>query len=321
MASDTLDIVFSCGLFHFLSVSGVVTNIINILILSKYGLQETTSILLFSLSVSDLLCSIFQPIRKVHCIVAHFDPLLANNIESFTKVYFLYIPDFFVAISILHTTLIAVERLVAVCFPLQMPWIFTTYRVKWLVLFIYLYVIVLMAPTLFLVELYWSVEPITNKTVLLYMYSLFYMSHFDSISQYLYMALPNLLLTFTLCVTIVCSIVIGYKITVRRKSTLTQLSSSVPKQFKEVKVLKMLLTVCVVNCCVSLPTVIIDLFLLYSDTVKLLSNKLFFLLRSCYINLCQLNATINFIIYVFMSSKFASTLNQVFLCVNKKQKK
>ncbi|KAK6997885.1 thyrotropin-releasing hormone receptor [Biomphalaria glabrata] len=175
-----------------------------------------------------------------------------------------------------------------------------------------------MAPTLFLVDLYWSVEPITNKTVLLYMYSSFYSSRFDSINQYFFMALPNLLLTFTLCVTIVCSIVIGYKITLRRNSTLTQLSSSVSKQ---VKVMKMLLTVCVVNCCVSLPTVIIDLFLLYSDTVKLVSNKFYNLLRSSYINLCQLNPTINFFIYVFMSSKFASTLDQVFLCDNKKRKK
>ncbi|KAK0047200.1 thyrotropin-releasing hormone receptor [Biomphalaria pfeifferi] len=178
-----------------------------------------------------------------------------------------------------------------------------------------------MAPTLFLVDLYWSVEPITNKTVLLYIYSTFYTSRFDSINQYFFMAFPNLLLTFTLCLTIVCSIVIGYKITLRRNSTLIQLSSSVSKQFKEVKVLKMLLTVCVVNCWVSLPTVIIDLFLLYSDTVKLVSNNFFNLLRSSYINLCQLNAIINFIIYVFMSSKFASTLNQVFLYFNKKRKK
>ncbi|KAK0047209.1 thyrotropin-releasing hormone receptor [Biomphalaria pfeifferi] len=316
-----LDMVFNCGLLHCLSVSGVLANIINILILSKYGLRETTSLLLFSLSVSDLFCSLLQPIRRLHCIVAQFDSQLANNMRSFTVVYFFPMPDIFVSISILHTTVIAVERLVAVCSPLRVSRIFTPRRVKGLLLFIYLYVIVLMAPTLFLFDFFWTLDPSTNRTTGVFTLTQFYKSSYDSMNQYMNMGLTNLLVTFTLAVTIICSIVIGYKITVGRKSTLVQLSSSVSKEVKDMKVIKMLLTVCVVNACVSLPTVTINLFLLYSNTLIQSSGKLYYLLRSFIIVLYQLNASINFIIYISMSSKFASTLNKLCLCKNKTNNK
>ncbi|KAI8787996.1 thyrotropin-releasing hormone receptor [Biomphalaria glabrata] len=313
---NILDIVFTCGLFHLLNVSGVVTNLLNILILTKYGLHETTSLILFSFSLSDLFCSLLQPIRRLHCIVSRFDPFLAISIQSFTAVYLFSLPDIFLCTSILHTTLIAVERFVAVCFPLKMSWIFTTYRVKWLLFFVYLYVIALMAPTLFLVEVSWTVDHNTNKTIAVLVLSKFYKINLDRLNQYLYLGLPHLLSTSNLGVTIVCSIVIGYKITVRRKTTLSQLTPCVSKKVKDVKVIKMLLTVCVVNCCVSFPTVAIDLFIYYSNTFIQSSGKLYLLLRGFFLVVCQLKVSVNFIIYIFMSSKFTSTLNQLCHCWN-----
>ncbi|KAK6997891.1 thyrotropin-releasing hormone receptor [Biomphalaria glabrata] len=283
---NILDMVFNCGLLHCLSVSGVLVNIINIVILSNQS--------------EDFI-----------------DSQLANNMRSFTAVYFFPMPDIFVSVSILHTTVIAVERLVAVCAPLRVSRIFTPRHVKWLLLFIYLYVIVFMAPTLFLFDFFWTLDPSTNRTTGVFTLTQFYKSTYDSMNQYMNMGLTNMLVTFTLGVTIVCSTVIGYKITVGRKSTFVQLTYSVSKEVKDMKVIKMLLTVCVVNACVSLPTVTINLFLLYSNTLIQSSGKLYYLLRSFIIVLYQLNDSINFIIYISMSSKFASTLNKLCLCKNK----
>ncbi|KAK0047202.1 thyrotropin-releasing hormone receptor [Biomphalaria pfeifferi] len=117
---NIIDLVILCGLPPLLSVCGLLTNILNILVLSKYGLHETTSFLLFPLSVSYLFFSILQLIQRLQSIVAQFDPLLAMSVESFFRVYIDTFPSYFVAISNLHTTIIAVERLVAVCFPLKM---------------------------------------------------------------------------------------------------------------------------------------------------------------------------------------------------------
>ncbi|KAI8787999.1 thyrotropin-releasing hormone receptor [Biomphalaria glabrata] len=117
---NILDRVIFCCFHHLLCVSGALASILHIIILYKHGLHQTSSFLLFSMSVSVLFCSISQPIRKLDCILALFDPLLAKNTGSYIGVYFLSLPDFFIAISTLHTAVIAVERLIAVCFPLKM---------------------------------------------------------------------------------------------------------------------------------------------------------------------------------------------------------
>ncbi|KAI8787997.1 thyrotropin-releasing hormone receptor [Biomphalaria glabrata] len=318
---NILDGAIFCCLHHLLCVSGALAGILNIIILYKYGLHQTTSILLFSMSVSDLFCSILQPIRKLDCIVAKFDPLLAKNIKSYIGANFLSLPDFFVAISTLHTAVIAVERLIAVCFPLKMSWIFTTYRVKCLVLFIYLYVVAMVMPTLFVGEMFWTVDPKTNNTIAEFMFSQFYKSNFHRMNEFMYSGLPNLLATFPLGLITVCSIIIGYKIIVRRKTTLTQMSSVVSKEVKERKVVKMLLTVCVVNAGMFLPTEAIDMFFLYSSTLLQPSDSVYIPLRSFYIILGQIKATVNFIIYITMSSKFAMILRQICYGRKKKSKK
>ncbi|KAK0047201.1 thyrotropin-releasing hormone receptor [Biomphalaria pfeifferi] len=315
------DLVFTCGLFHILNVSGVVTNGMNILVLTKYGLHDTTTLLQFSLSVSDLFCSILLPFRRLHCIVSQYEPLLAISIQSFTHVYLSSLPDFFICISLLHTTIIAVERLVAVCLPLKMSMIFTTSRVKWLLLFIYIYVVVLIAPTLFLVEISWIVDPSTNKTIATIVISKLYSKNLDIFNQYMYLGLSHVLSTSTLSISIGCSIVIGYKITVRRKTILSQLSPCVSQKVKDVKVIKMLLTVCVVNSFVSFPTLAMNMYIYYSNTFIQSSGKLYLLIRGFFFILCQLKISFNFILYIFMSSKFNATLNQIYHCRNNKNKK
>ncbi|KAI8788002.1 thyrotropin-releasing hormone receptor [Biomphalaria glabrata] len=229
---NILDGAIFCCLHHLLCLSGALASILNIIILSKYGLHQTSSFLLFSMSVSDLFCSILQPIKKLDCIVAQFDTLMAKNTGSYTGAYFLSLPEFFVSISTLHTAVIAVERLIAVCFPLRMSRIFTTYRVKCLVLFFYLYVVAMMMPTLFLAEIFWTVDPKTNNTIAEFMFSQFYKSNFQNMNDFMYFGLSKLLVTFPLGLITVCSIIIGYKIVIRRKTILTQMPSIVYKEVK-----------------------------------------------------------------------------------------
>ncbi|KAI8787990.1 thyrotropin-releasing hormone receptor [Biomphalaria glabrata] len=317
---NIVDMVILCGLLPLLSFCGLLTNILNILVLSKYGLHETTSLLLFSLSVSNLFFSFLQLIQRLQSIVAQFDPLLAMSVESFFRVYIDTFPSYFVSISNLHTTIIAVERLVAVCFPLKMSWAFTPYRVKLLLVFVYFYVVVLLMPSRFLYEMSWTFDPSTNKTIGGLKPTLFFKRNFESITQYLYLVLLNLLSTLPFVNTVVCSIVIGYKMTVRRKTSLTKMSS-LSKYVKEKKVIKMMLTVCVVNSCVSLPVMALNLFLVYNNTLIQSVSKMYYLLQKSISVFCQINATINFVIYISMSSKFASTLDQIYHCGVKKIKK
>nr|KAI8741363.1 thyrotropin-releasing hormone receptor-like [Biomphalaria glabrata] len=315
-----MDMVIFCCLLPLLSVCGLLTNILNVLVLSKYGLHETTSLLLFSLSVSNLFSSLAQLFRRLHSFVALIDPLLAISVETISVIYIGSIAGYFAPISNLHTTIIAVERLVSVCFPLKMSWIFTPNRVKLLLVFVYFYVAVLLMPSWFLYEPSWIFDPSTNKTIVAMKTTTFFKKNFDSITQYLYLGLLNLLSTLPFVNTVVCSIVIGYKMTVRRKTSLMKMSS-LSKDVKEKKVIKMMLTVCVVNSCVYLPVMAINIILVYNNTLIQSLSKMFYLLRTFNIVFSQVNATINFIIYISLSSKFASTLYEIYHCGVKKIKK
>ncbi|XP_013096097.2 G-protein coupled receptor daf-37-like [Biomphalaria glabrata] len=315
-----MDMVIFSGLLPLIGVCGLLTNILNILVLSKYGLHETTSLMLFSLSVSNLFYSLAQLFQRLHSFVALFDPILAMSVKTISIVYIVSIPGYFSAISNLHTTIIAVERLVAVCFPLKMSWVFTPYRVKLLLVFIYFYVVVLLMPTCFLYEPSWIFDASTNKTIVAMKSTTFFKKNFDSITQYLYLGLPILLSTLPFVNTVVCSIVIGYKMTVRRKTSLIKMSS-LSKDVKEKKVIKMMLTVCVVNSCLSLPVMAINIILVYNNTLIQSLSKMYYLLRTFNTVFSQVNATINFIIYISMSSKFASTLYEIYHCGVKKIKK
>ncbi|KAH9492151.1 hypothetical protein Btru_048741 [Bulinus truncatus] len=310
-----VDILLNCFLLHFLSLLGIISNIFNIIVLSKHSFQETTNILLLSLSVCDLMCSILQPIRKIHCFAERFNPVLGLTLKSLSSAHFFVLPDIFVSASILHTTLIAVERLVAVCFPLRVSRIFTPSRVKRTVLFFYVYAFGMLSPTMFLSEFTWIYDAHLNATRGSLVPTNFYLSNYITLSQYATLVTPHLFATCPLFIIITCSAVTGFKLTVGRHRALANMACSVSssKQSKDIRVVKMLLTVCVVNASVAVPTVVINLFLQYSNFLIVPPATFTYVMRSVINVVYQFMVTVNFVIYVTMSSKFAKSLNQL-LC-------
>ncbi|KAI8788014.1 neuropeptide FF receptor 2 [Biomphalaria glabrata] len=309
-----VDIAINCFFLPLVSLLGVINNSLNIIVLSKHSFQETTNIQLLSLSVCDLLCSVLQPLRRVHCLVERFDPVVGLTLKSFSMAYLFVLPDLFVSASILHTTLIAIERLVAVCFPLLVSRIFTPCRVKWTVLFLYIYAIGMLSPTLFLADFTWAYDSRYNTTRGAVVVSRFYTENYRIINEYANGTTPYLFITGPVVVILSCSAVTGFKVTIGRRATLAAMTSSAStKQVKELKVVRMLLTVCAINAAVAIPTVAINMFLMYSNSLILALGTFNYVLRSVIGLIYQFIASINFFIYVTMSSKFSKTLNNL-LC-------
>ncbi|CAL1536278.1 unnamed protein product, partial [Lymnaea stagnalis] len=296
---------------------GIIANILNIMVLSRHTFKETTTVLLLSLSVNDLLCSVTQPFRRLQCFFEQFDPLTALTVRSISVVFLFNIPDVFVSISICHTTAIAVERVVAVCFPFQVSRIFTPYRVKWMIAFLYVYSISLMSPIFSLQDFVWIYDARYNATRGGYVLSRFYTDHIDDLNRYASAGLSNLFTTSTLATILICSVIICAKLMVGRQKELVKFSTGSNNQVRDTRVVKMLLTVCVVTFCVSLPTAVINFYILYSNTPLLSRGKVYYLLRSVICCLYQFNTSINFIIYVTLSSKFSQTYRKLIGCRNK----
>ncbi|KAI8788152.1 neuropeptide FF receptor 2 [Biomphalaria glabrata] len=268
------DFFFNCFFLHFLSLISVVTNILNIFVLWRHNFSETTTLWLWSMSVTDLITSVVHPLP------------------------------------------IAVERLVAVLLPLKVSQIFTPSRVKWTTALLYAYTVIMLGPTWFFLSYIIIFDPIYNVTRGGYMLSQFYASDYENLTKYATGSLTHLFTSVTFITIVTCSVILSIKLTISRSKTLAKMTSwkSGSRQVRDMKVVKMLLTVCLVNAGISIPTVTIQFFLLYSNLSILSAGKAFYLLRSIISILYQVNADVNFVIYITMSTKFAKTLRTMLHC-------
>ncbi|KAH9490771.1 hypothetical protein Btru_046961 [Bulinus truncatus] len=313
---NKFDIFFNCFCLHILSLLGVASNVLNIIVLRNHGGKETTTIWLMSMSLNDLISSVLHPLRRLNCIIDQFDPVNALTFRAISIVYLFGIPDIFISVSVFHTVAIAVERLVAVWFPLRVSRIFTVSRVKWTIGLMYAYTLILLSPTWFYLDFTYVFDKEYNATRGAYALSPFYASNYQSLNNYANGCMTYLFSTTTFLAITICSIVVAMKLTIGRRKALSKLSSVnvTSKQTKDLKVFKMLLTVCLVNSAISLPTIVMNQFLLYCSLTIVTAERVHYLLRSASLVLYQMNAAVNFIIYVTMSSKFATTLASLCPC-------
>ncbi|XP_059168614.1 QRFP-like peptide receptor [Physella acuta] len=301
-----LDVFLNCFLIHLLSFLGIVGNALNILVLTSRGFKETSDIFLVSLSVSDLMFSIIQPIHGLKCIVSKFDVSLSNTVDTFVTVY---IPstDIWVALSISINTAIAVERFFAVLFPFHVSRMFTPFRVKCVVVFVYVYTLGMTSPMSFRFEYEWVFDPFQNRTTAALINSNFYNDNYNVVNIYGGFVLNISFTMVTLFTILICSVVITIKLTVGHSKQLTLSSSGQGrKKVKDRRAGKMLLTVCLVALIVFLPTAIVDMYKAYADINLFSQDNLIYLLQSINHIMYQFSASINIVIYVTMSRKFAA---------------
>ncbi|CAL1536279.1 unnamed protein product, partial [Lymnaea stagnalis] len=291
-----------------LSVLGIVGNTVNMIVLCRHGFKETTNIILVSLALNDFCYSVLNPICRLKRVIVYLDLPLSVTFTTFINIYVYPVVDVFVGLSFLHVTAIAVERFVAVFFPFYVSRVFTPYRVKVMLTFLYVYTAGFIAPLFFNSTYEWFYDTGYNVTVARLINTRFYLDNYGTFNLYLGVLLNNLFSTFTLAIIIVCSVAIIVKLKImsfsdKQKNPETSTKTKSPKN---VKVVKMLLAVCLVNLVAFLPSAILDVYRRYV-MIDYFSGEINAVIGNVNETLYQFNVSVNFIIYVTMSSKFAST--------------
>ncbi|XP_059140702.1 probable G-protein coupled receptor 21 [Physella acuta] len=299
------EIVFSFLLTPLLCLLGVVGNVLNVIILRHHGLRDKVNILLLSISVCDLFFSLSQLVIQVNRFIRFATPAMALTLTSFVNLYVLPVNQTCFSISICHVTTIAIERLVAVCFPFHVSRIFTQFRLKICVVFLFVYPIVMTTPTFLNYEIRWVRNPTYNITVATLSESSLNLNTYESFNIFNLYVVGNLLSTVPPTMILGSSIVIALTIAVKRKEFSGSIGAAnlATKSLKEKKMFKMLLTICLLSLVVCFPTSVLDMYNSYGMTSSALVRT-YQILRSL---LSQINASANFIIYVTMSTKFAKT--------------
>ncbi|XP_059140701.1 probable G-protein coupled receptor 139 [Physella acuta] len=298
-----LDLLCNCVFSYCLSLLGVVGNIISLVVLRSSGSHNTTNIMLLSLSFSDLGYSLLMFLTRLKCVLAKFDVPLSKTFQAMTSVFLSSLASTLLGVSILTVTVVSIERLVAVSSPLHVSQIFSPKSTRKILIGIYVLSFAQMTPWFYRTTFIWAFDVAYNATVAMETYTQFYRDNYFIISTYGWGYLNTLMSIVTLIVISFSSLLIVVKL--RSRFVKTTKSSE-----QELRVFKMLLTVCVVTAVVWVPTAVLDMYSFYGAAPPRVSA----LMTSIKHVLYQFGAGVNFIILVKTSSKFAAAFKSLFKC-------
>ncbi|XP_005100029.1 substance-P receptor-like [Aplysia californica] len=156
--------VVICGL---LSLFGVASNIINIVVFAKQGFQDSMNISLMGLAVSDL-CSLITMLWLSFFIL---NPLFIGLGLPFDAMDVMYLTGavphvLFGKITSFITAFITFERCLCIALPLKVKMIITPLRTKIIIVSIYVLMICFPTPFYAGIRLGWELDAFRNETIL-----------------------------------------------------------------------------------------------------------------------------------------------------------
>ncbi|CAL1542139.1 unnamed protein product, partial [Lymnaea stagnalis] len=287
-------------------IIGIVTNIINMLVLFRHGMDDSTNIVLFGLSASDLVYSFCETYGRLIGITIRVDLFLARTLSPVYVVCLMFIGTFGMVTSVWLVSLISIERMIAVCFPFHVSRLMSPIRMRSMVVFVFTFVALLYSPSCCVYYLDWSFDPRYNRTLLTY----FERKEFNDNIWWIFIILlyifPAFASSVPMIIILVCTLATILKL-IRANKNVGNSSSSRAKRVKEMRSIKISLIIC--GCMafsILIPNAFLDAFYIPED--------LFRLIRAFAQLAVQINATMNFFIYVALSSKFKSTCLNLIQC-------
>ncbi|CAL1546963.1 unnamed protein product, partial [Lymnaea stagnalis] len=305
-------IVFNGYLIIVMAVIGVIGNILVITVVYRQGLRDTPQILMMSLAASDAILSTAILVMHFPYIIFNVDYYFATTFFTYINIYVVEIYNFAIVMSFCTIPLISFERMIAVYFPFHVSRICTPFRIKCVLFSLYVYSL---ATTIISVSFFyplWLQDPSSNSSYAVIAQTNFVQTNMDVISLYQTIVLMYLLSIVPVSVTTICCLMIIVKLIRNSRSRLSQAKIKT-KNHRNMQVVKMLLTACMLSCLSSIPTVAVDLFS-QNEYLQVgdMSPKYYIVLQTLNQILFQLSPSLNFFIYLIMSSKFSATFKKIF---------
>ncbi|CAL1529162.1 unnamed protein product [Lymnaea stagnalis] len=281
------------------------TNILNMLVLFRHGMEDSTNIVLFGLSVTDLIFSCSETFNRIISIVFRLDFFLAYTLSGYYIVGFMNVSNYAMCTSVWMVSIISFERMLAVCFPFLTSTIITPKRMKFMVTIVYVVLAILYIPFFVTYDLDWGFDSRYNKTLIILLNRKEYLNNKWWIDIFADDILPALGTTVPMTTILFCTFA---TIASLRKATknIGNLTTSLTKRVKEMRSIKISLIICCgMAFSVLIPNACLDAY----PTIKgeYLPPYLALFIRSFTQVAVQFNASMNFFIYVALSSKFKKT--------------
>ena len=317
--------VMSCGVQPVVTLVGLAGNILSIAVLGYQGVREVSSIILIGLAMADLLYLILWYGPMAECTLRTFDVVAAINMEVEYKAMPIMIASILGTVSRLYTCLIAVERYIAVLYPLRAPALLTRKRISvaCVVLFALPFAFSFHLFLLFDVEEAFSSK--YNATVKRVAFSSFAVENLDFMVLYndLVLAVPFSYLPVLLVLYCTCSILLTLRRSQKNRLQMIARREDNKASAEKRQMTKTLVGICIVFIVCSLPAIILKVARLlftddgFSDVGRYRNMSYVAVTVSLLFSL--INSSVNFIFYVAYSKKFAATARKMVLFWKKEE--
>ncbi|XP_012946597.2 thyrotropin-releasing hormone receptor-like [Aplysia californica] len=315
-----VQVVTGAVITGILSLFGVASNIINIVVFAKQGFQDSMNISLMGLAVSDLF-SLLTTMWLSICVNPLFYnselPFHPNDIMNLTG----GIPHIIcVKIATFITAFITFERCLCIAVPLKVKTIITPGRTKTIIISIYIAMSALMIPYCLGSRLEWVFDFNRNATVLITTYT----AEREMLEAITFLTQGVFATTFSFVFVICCTIVLIVKLNSKtkwRQATATKSDRATEGVgVKDQKVVKMVTFIASIFIVCALPSTLLFLYMVIDIDFRIdgFYKNIYLVIWSLAFLTETVNSSVNIFVYLKMSSKYRAVFMKTFL--NKKEK-
>ncbi|CAL1529141.1 unnamed protein product, partial [Lymnaea stagnalis] len=291
---------------------GLVGNILNAVVLSSPKFKDTTSFLLLSLSVVDFFVSATHLVFRMPNILLYFNPRLSYTFYCFYLAYVYMWNQIFLFVSIFYVSLVAVERMIAVCFPFHVARLVTRFRVRVITVLGFIFYAAINSP--FLNMLYTSTYHDGNNVPYTRVsYTDFYLKHWDQLLYYRLIVTALFIYALPMILIIGSTVMITSTMALSWKNLNKLSNTNSSKRLKEMKSTKTALYVCLsMMIFILIPSSIFGMLSWIREDLFPTYRKRTTIIYYVMTNVFQFNSFVNFIIYVATSPKFSRQFKYLF---------
>ncbi|XP_059168605.1 type-1 angiotensin II receptor B-like [Physella acuta] len=294
---------------EILGIFGIISNIINIIIFTKQGFDDTVNITLVAMAISNIgalvTLQVFNIMVNPWFMKADLS-FIATDIASFVS---FYPHNYFIRVCGFITAFASLERCLCVVFPFTFKRFITKHVVLGFNISIYFISILNVFPVYYMAYLDWRFVVTLNKTLL----GVNFRSNPDSVFGISYFITDLFVPYFTFFVIITCTLITGIKLkgSAKWKKSATRIANIHTRDVskKETKIVRMLSTVSAifVVCLIPQSAILTAVGLVRGLSIRGTYFDVALLIYSIAFVMETFNSSINIFIYYNMSTKYKTT--------------
>ncbi|XP_059161747.1 histamine H2 receptor-like [Physella acuta] len=310
---EVIELVNYVSLGGTLSVFGIATNVINMAVFYKQGLQSTTNIGFFGLAVSDLcvLLTLLDFALLLNPLVEYSDIQVNTREVQYLLAGWPHVC--FTRTTCLIMAYVTAERCICITFPLTVKQMITPRRTTFIMCFIFIISILMVLPEFVTTYFDWKVHHMTN-TSSIRLIGIYFTSNRKDIDSFSFL-MNGLMGIFSLLLVIVFTSVLVWKLknsSEWRKHHKLELAET--KSTRDKKAMKMVLLISSILIVCSVPNILVSTTSICVEGISIIGyyQNLFYVLWSFAFVFGAINSSINIFLYYKMSSKYRLTFHAIF---------